>query len=167
MIKRTVKEKKFIKAYIENGGNATKAYLACNPGVQRNSACELGSKLLRKIDISMNELMNEMGIDDNVLTNKLKEGLEATKLFGVMGTEIKDHASIVKYLDIALKLKAKYPVEEKKVELTGQGVSTIILKERVYNVPGNVPGKEKELKEPKLELIDDTQEPVTVDTPPF
>jgi len=37
-IKRTLRERKFIKSYIENGGNATKAYLAVNPKYKGNSA---------------------------------------------------------------------------------------------------------------------------------
>ena len=49
-IKRTLRERKFIKAYIENSGNATKAFLILNPTVKRKNAKEYGyrSKVIDK-----------------------------------------------------------------------------------------------------------------------
>ena len=53
------------------------------------------------------ELMNQSGITDEKLSNKLDEGLEATKLV-IYGSEViepPDHNSRHKYLETALKLK--------------------------------------------------------------
>ena len=75
-IKRTLRERKFIKAYIENSGNATEAYLSVNPNCTRESAKELGYRMLTKVDLSILELLEMMGTTDAYLNQKLNEGLE-------------------------------------------------------------------------------------------
>jgi len=81
-VKRTLRERKFIDFYINNGGNATKAYLAISPNVKENSACELGSRMLRKVDISIVEVLDKMGLTDPTLSQKLVDGLSATRESG-------------------------------------------------------------------------------------
>jgi len=171
-IKRTIRERKFIDSYIENNGNATEAYLAISPNVTRDSAKELGKRLLQKVGISVTELLDKMGLTDLHLNQKLKEGLDATKVVTVIpipqkgksGTgdlsdadsktvefvDVPDFNVRVKYLDMAWKIKAKYPTDRSKVELTGADglplAQTIVLKEIVYqNCPlkSQCPIKEK------------------------
>jgi predicted transcriptional regulator len=137
--KRSLRERKFIKAYVENGGNATEAYLAVNPKVKRDSARVLGARLLAKVNVSVSELLDGLGVTDTYLGKILKEGLEASKVVSVVpippkpGKEgspdlpeagsknvefidIPDYNVRVKYLDMAYKLKGKYKEEEKEGE---------------------------------------------------
>jgi hypothetical protein len=154
LIKRILRERKFIDAYIENNGNATEAYLAISPDIKRDSAKELGYRLLAKVDLSIVELLDKMGLTDPVLSQKLIEGLSATREVGT-GEDKKeklDHNVIVKYLDMALKLKAKYPADRSKLELTGKDGEpigqTIILIKKTYEdcslkYTGECPVREK------------------------
>ncbi|MCK4329284.1 terminase small subunit [candidate division WOR-3 bacterium] len=143
-IKRTLRERKFIKAYIENSGNATEAYLAINPNCDRKNAREYGYRMLQKVDISVSELMEMMGTTDAYLNQKLNEGLEAKKVVSVIPikpkeaqpnspdlpeanskniefVDVEDYPTRHKYLDTALKLKGTYPTEKKKVDLNVSG----------------------------------------------
>ena len=139
-LKRTLRERKFISAYIENSGNATKAYMAINPDVSEESAAVLGYRMLRKVNITVSELLDEMGINDTVLNKKLEDGLDANKVISVIplipkksqenSTDLPDANSKniefidvpdfnvrFKYLDMAYKLKDKYPAEKHQVDL--------------------------------------------------
>lgn len=141
-LKRTLRERKFIRAYIENSGNATEAYLVNNPNVKRENASVYGKRMLEKVSISVTELLEEMGITDVFLNQKLNEGLDATKVISVIpipprgtksGTgdlpdansknvdfiDVPDFNVRVKYLDMAYKLKDKYPSEKHKIEVEG------------------------------------------------
>jgi len=112
--KRTLRERKFIEAYIENNGNATEAYLAINNRANKNTAGVLGFRMLRKVKISVNEFLDKLGLDNLALSQKLKEGLEAVKV--IAGVEVPDHNVRVRYLDMAFKLKNVYPGEKGKAE---------------------------------------------------
>jgi len=133
--KRTLREKKFIEAYIENNGNATEAYLILNPKVKRKNASVYGIRMLEKVSIEVKEFLDKLGLNNLALSQKLKEGLEAVKK--VSGLEVPDHNVRVRYLDMALKLKAMYPADRSKLELTGKDgmplePTTITLKKIVY-----------------------------------
>lgn len=140
--KRTIREKKFVKAYIENGGNATQAYLAINPDYEGKSAYELGSRMLRKVEITDEEIMEEIGLTDAYIYERIKEGTLATKVVSVIPIkpkeaqennpelpdansknvefiDVEDYPTRHKYIDMLLKLKNKYPAEKKDVNLTG------------------------------------------------
>jgi len=161
-IKRTIKERKFIEAYIKNNGNATKAYEVINPEYNGTSAAELGYRLLRKVNISQDELMDMMGMTDAYLQEKLDQGLNATKTISVIPlipkeaqenstdlpkanskniefVDVNDFAVRHKYLDTALKLKGKYP--STKHELTGKDGEPLIIERVIY-----VEDKEEEKK---------------------
>ena len=139
-IKRTLRERKFIDAYIANGGNATKAYMEINPDIEEKSARELGCRMLTKVNISNNELMDMMGMTDAYLQEKLDQGLNATKTISVIPikpkeaqdnntdlpeansrniefVDVDDFAVRHKYLDTALKLKDKYPSLKQVLEI--------------------------------------------------
>lgn len=161
-IKRTLRERKFIEAYIENCGNATEAYSVISPDVKRDSAKELGKRMVAKVGLSIVEVLDKMGLSDPVISQKLIDGLKATREAGVGKDkkEIADHHAIVKYLDMILKLKASYPVDRSKLELTGKdgrpvGGTIITLIEKSYDCPlrekGECPVEEKvkEFEKPK------------------
>jgi len=137
-LKRTLRVRKFIDAYIENGGNATKAFLAINPNAKNPR--QYGYRMLQKVDISVSEFFDKAGITDIHLSEKLKEGLDATKVISVIpippkeakpGTgdltdanskniefiDVPDFNVRVKYLDMAYKLKNKYPAEKHEVDI--------------------------------------------------
>lgn len=147
-IKRTLKERKFIEAYIENYGNATKAYMATHPDYNGENANVLGCRLLTKVNLSNDELMDMMGMTDAYLQEKLDEGLNATKTISVIPikpkeaqpnstalkeanskniefVDVNDFAVRHKYLDTALKLKGKYPATKTISELTGKDGSPL------------------------------------------
>ena len=142
-IKRTLRERKFIEAYIENNGNATKAYMAINPNYDGDNARILACQFLTKLNITNDELMNLMGITDAYLQEKLDEGLNATKTISVIPlkskeaqenstdlpkanskniefVDVDDFAVRHKYLDTALKLKGSYPSEKHDVKVDGE-----------------------------------------------
>lgn len=123
--KRTLRERKFIEAYISNSGNATGAFLAINKKVSKDTAGVLGLRMLRKVKIEVENILSQIGLNDVYLMRKLKEGLETRNL-----------SIRVRYLDMILKLKDKYPADRNKVELTGKdGESigrTIVLLEKTY-----------------------------------
>lgn len=118
-IKRKLREKKFIRAYIENGGNATKAYLAINPEYKGENERILGHQYLTKLNISDEEIMEELGLTDNYIYEKLKEGTEATKVTR-LGMEVEDYAVRHQYLETTLKLRNKYPIEKHKIDIEGE-----------------------------------------------
>jgi len=141
-VKRTLRERKFIDSYIEQNGNATEAYLSISPNVKRDSAKELGKRMLAKVGLSIVEVLDKMGLSDPVISQKLIDGLKATREAGIGKDkkEIADHHAIVKYLDMILKLKASYPADRAKFELTGKdgqpiGGTTITLIEKTYECP--------------------------------
>lgn len=113
-IKRTLKQRKFIKAYIDNNFNATEAYLAISPNIKRKNAKKYGCRLLHNLNLSQNELMNMLGMTDEDLGKKLKEGLNADKSIVVDKElmDVDDYPTRQKYLDMAYKLKGTYPAEK-------------------------------------------------------
>ena len=148
--KRTLTQRNFIKAYIENGGNETKAYLTLNPEYKGKNARKLGNQIWTNIDISVSELLDKMGNTDFHLNEKLNEGLDATKVISVIpippkeakpGTgdlpeanskniefiDVPDYNVRFKYLDMAYKLKNEYPATRN--EVTGAGGGPITYKE--------------------------------------
>ena len=141
-LKRTIKEQEFLKAYIELKGNATKAYLKVFPHVKPESARVLGCNLLAKINIPIAELMDKMGIDDHILSQKLQAGLNATT--GTGDKKKPNYYVVARYMDMAYRLKAKYPIDETRLKLPGtSGITSVTLKEIIYGKDGKSKIKEK------------------------
>ena len=114
-LKRTLKERKFITAYIENNGNASKAYKVTHPKYEGENAKVLGCRLLTKVNLTTNELLDEMGMNDEQLHEKLLEGLDAERSIATKKDEVftvNDFLTRHKYLDTAYKLKGVYPAEK-------------------------------------------------------
>ena len=149
-IKRTLREKKFIKNYIKNVGNATQSYLDTFPKYKGKNADKLGPRMWGKMGISISELLELMGTTDFHLNEKLNEGLDATKVISVIPIppkdvkpstgdlpnansknrefiDVPDYNIRFKYIDMAYKLKNKYPAE--KHEVAGPGGGPITYKE--------------------------------------
>ena len=141
-LKRTIKEQEFLKAYIELKGNATKAYLKIFPHVKKESARRLGSLLLSKIDVSTAEMLSLIGVTDHILSQKLQAGLNATT--GTGEKKKPNYYVIAKYMDMAYRLKAKYPIDETRFKLPGaSGITSVTLKEIIYGKDGKSKIKEK------------------------
>jgi hypothetical protein len=148
-IKKTLRERKFIEAYINNGGNATGAFLAINKKVSKDTAGVLGLRMLRNVKIEVENILSQIGLNDVYLMSKLKEGLETRNL-----------SIRVRYLDMILKLKDIYPADRNKVEITGKDGEpigrTIVLIEKIYQ---NCPLKSTDecpIQE-KVKLVDDVR----------
>lgn len=75
---KTLKEKRFVKEYIENGGNGTQAALKVYDTVRYDSAQRIGSENTSKLNIP--DLFEKYGVTDELLVTKLKNGLSATKV---------------------------------------------------------------------------------------
>lgn len=112
--KRSLKLQKFKKIYLETG-NATEAAMQAY-NCTRESAAVIGHENLRKLNFA--DLMEEAGITDKRLIEKVSEGMEAQKVISSYGgknadasttdfIEVPDHAVQHKYVETALKLKGK------------------------------------------------------------
>ena len=111
----TIKQRKFIKLYLELG-NATEAAFRVYDCKNRDSAKQIGYENLTKLDYS--DLMEEAGITDKLLQQKLLEGLDSNRtISAVKGTsansgttdfiDVPDFMVRHKYLETALKLKRR------------------------------------------------------------
>ena len=131
IVYRTQKQIEFLDKYIANGGNATKAWEATHPDCNHNSAKQQGYKMMQKLDLSLTELFDRMGLSDGKLAKKLEQGLDAKKILSILPipknkqdpsldpnnpqfkfVDIPDYGVRVKYLDMAFKLKGKYPTDK-------------------------------------------------------
>jgi hypothetical protein len=97
----------FFLAWLKNGRNATKAYLAINPDVTTESAAVMGSMKLRKIknDIGIEMILDVYGLGVDAYINQLKEGLAAVKFvddFGII--QVADHTTRRTYHEVLGKL---------------------------------------------------------------
>jgi phage terminase small subunit len=120
----TLKESKFLKAYLETGNISESAKRAGSKGKDVFSLYETGRRWLDKIGISLQETQEALGITDAYLTKKLSEGLTANKrYFGtwqgeiVSSDEFEDYVTRSKYLEIAHRLRGQFVDRH---ELTGK-----------------------------------------------
>jgi hypothetical protein len=155
--KKTLRERKFIETYINNGGNATEAFLAINKKVSKDTAGVLGLRMLRNVKVEVESILDQIGLNDVYLMRKLKEGLETRNL-----------SVRVRYLDMIFKLKDIYPADRNKVELTGKdgkpigGIYITLVKKVYQDCPlkhtGNCP-VEKKVKELDPSFIKEWENP--------
>ena len=111
--KLTLKQKKFIKLYLESG-NATKA---CQEAYQCSyeSARRMGSENLSKLGVTLKELMEAKGLSLGRLMDVLDDGLKANRVISAINTDkqasgatadfidVPDHAVRHRYLETASK----------------------------------------------------------------
>ncbi|MDP1615104.1 MAG: hypothetical protein Q8L68_04835 [Methylococcales bacterium] len=131
IIYRTKLQIEFLEKYIQNGGNATKAWEDTHPKCNHHSAKQQGYQMMQKLDLSLTELFDRMGITDGRLTKKLEEGLDAKKVLSILPIpkdkrdrslhsdqprlkfiDVPDMGVRVKYLDMAFRLKDKFPTNK-------------------------------------------------------
>lgn len=123
--KLSLKQRKFIKFYLESGNASESALKSGYKNRQRGF--ELVSKFVNSN--LFQKLLEQNGLNDNELIKVLKEGLQATKVIGYLnqktnGTqkvsdefvEIPDHNCRHRYLETALKLKHLYPEKEEHTQ---------------------------------------------------
>lgn len=103
--KLTVKQTKFVKAYVEKDGNgqeaAKVAYNVANDNVARNIASENLTKPNVKEAIDMALVKHEITMDAAI--KPIADGLKAVRVFGEEG-EVIDHTTRLKASGMALKL---------------------------------------------------------------
>lgn len=113
--KLTMKQKKWTRSYIKNEGNGTKAALEVYNTTDNATARVIASTNLDKPAIveEITRLMNEIGITNKMLFEKLKTGLTAMKTSEFKGevreTKFPDHQVRHKYLTTAFTLKDMFP----------------------------------------------------------
>jgi hypothetical protein len=77
----TVKERRFLKAYLEGKPLAECAKYAGSRAKDTHSLSQVGYRWLKKVDLSMQEILDLCGLSDEVLARKLQEALEADRLY--------------------------------------------------------------------------------------
>lgn len=102
--KLTIKQRKWIKEYIETG-NATEAAMRVYDCKNREVAESIGSENLGKL--AFQELMDEMGLTDIALLNVGAEGMTQAVKQSITGEVHPDYAVRHKYWETMLKLKGK------------------------------------------------------------
>ena len=100
----TLKQRKWIKEYIETG-NATEAAMRVYDVKDRESANAIGSENLAKL--SFPELMEEMGLTDVALLNIGAEGMTKANKSLMDGSIVPDYNTRRGYWETMLKLKRK------------------------------------------------------------
>jgi phage terminase small subunit len=137
--KLTLKQRKWLNSYMETG-NATEAARQAGYSGTDESLAVIGFENLRKLNPQITELMDQMGLTDASLMLKLVEGLDAVvtekaTFEGAITDErtYVDFLTRFKYLDMALKLKGKYPA--KAIMHSGPGGGAIPFKEIVAILP--------------------------------
>jgi phage terminase small subunit len=130
------KQKRFVKEYIKNGGNATQAVLdAKYKPNNKNTAGSIGSENLKKPKIQKALKSIADSIPDKLLIEKHLALLNAEKITRTLkrGEEIDveeyiDNQSIGKGLDMAYKIKGTYAPEKKDITSDGEKVIPILVK---------------------------------------
>lgn len=117
--KLTIKQKKWIKRTLETGSGATAAEEVYDVK-HRDSARSMASQNYRKLKPTMDAIMEKVGITDELLAQKAKEGLDATKVISATiiagkqteaGSQTNDFIDVPdynvrhKYLETSLRLK--------------------------------------------------------------
>ncbi len=77
----SVKERRFLKAYLEGKSLAECAKYAGSKGKDNDSLKVIGHQILTRLNLSMEETLILHGLTDEVLAKKLQEGLEADRLY--------------------------------------------------------------------------------------
>lgn len=87
----------FYNEWLNNGKNATRAYLTTHPTALQNSARTLGWRLLKKVDVAV--IMREFGLTENLYLQQLYDGVNATKWNDFTGEREADHKVRLPYHD--------------------------------------------------------------------
>lgn len=106
--KLTVKQTKFVKAYVANDGNGQEAAKAAYNVANNNSARQIASETLTKPNVkeAIDSALAKHNITIDAAIKPIKDGLEATRQigFGDDALETVDHTTRLKASGMALKL---------------------------------------------------------------
>ena|SRR3990167_2941897 len=118
----TLKQKKFIKRYLETG-NAAQAIIDSYDVVNRDTAAEMGSQNLRKLKDVVQSIMVQRGLDLDKMVEVVYGATEATKWNDFTGEREPDHMVRLKAIDVASKWLG---LEEKaQINILGKGDMSI------------------------------------------
>lgn len=92
----------FFQAWLRSGLNAKKAYLALHPDVGEHSAETLGSRMLKKVEVSA--ILSAYGLGIEAYFSQLKAGLTADKWNDFTGEREPDHKTRRAYHEVLGKL---------------------------------------------------------------
>lgn len=144
--KLTPKERKFWVKYIETQSLSESAKAAGSKGTTTQSLSTMGRAILTRIEPSLPEVFDAMGLDDSLMAQKTLEGLQATRTqlasFEGKFTDSKvldDYPTRAKYLELLGRFKGKFI---DKHELTGKDGGDLIL--QVAPMQGRAKGLEIE-----------------------
>lgn len=124
----TLKQRKWLSLYLKYG-NATKAAMESYDCKDRETAAQIGWENMRKLDYT--EFLEEAGVTDKLLQEKITEGLDATRTVSAINTgknatassndfvDVPDFMARHKYLETALKLKQKL-IDRKDLTTNGK-----------------------------------------------
>jgi phage terminase small subunit len=130
----TLKQRKWLKLYLELG-NATEAAFRVYDCKDRDSAHAIGSENIRKLAFA--DLLEEGGVTNAKLQEKIKEGLDATRVVSAKITsknadeatddfiEVPDYLVRHKYVETAVKIKGGM-VERHDVTSGGIPINSIL-----------------------------------------
>ena len=105
-LKLTPKQRHFIQAYVQNGGNATQAAWVAYDTEDYYTAKSIGCENLTKpyIRAEIDRLMEAVELSTKDLLRAIKDALDATDK-----NDYPDHRLRLKAVVLALKLKGAYP----------------------------------------------------------
>jgi len=109
----TLKEREFLKKLIKTEGDVRKA-----GEIVFGNAGKDGYKLLRRERVvkALTVLMEDVGLTEKKLVEKLKDGLEAMKYDYGQKKQVPDYFIRYKYLDLIFRLRGDYAPTKYKVE---------------------------------------------------
>ncbi len=125
----TKKQRKFTKAIVHDTDSLSEATRMA--GYDTLTPSHIGNQNLNKLYVRQAILaeMEKSGVTNEKLTQRLNEGLDATKV-QTSPTEpdktIPDHVARHKYLETALKLKDAYPNDKRTVEHKTANINTYV-----------------------------------------
>ena len=148
--KLTVKQARFVKAYIENDCNGRSAALEAYDTDDPGSAASIASENLNKINVRQAILaaLPEAQISAGYLARKLREGLESTR-YTLTGKqcydEVPDNNARLKALDTAFRLVGAYAptLSESKRAQVSVHITEPILVRRFLAQHGRLPTAEE------------------------
>lgn len=127
----TPKQRKWLKVYIETG-NGTEAAMQAYDCKDRASAAQIGTQNLRKLQGATRALAEAKGLTDDLIFQRLKEGLSAEKTEFAKGrdgiidsVDCIDYPTRLQYIRTAAKLFGLEPANQ--LELSGPDGGAITL----------------------------------------
>lgn len=95
MPSKTKQTNKFVIEWKRNGFNAKRAYLTIRPNISEHSAETLGSRMLRKVNIS--DIIEPYFTEFEIYMRELKEGLNAVSYNRKLQRHEPDHLTRFEY----------------------------------------------------------------------